>query len=117
MSLTIVLSFLLLSHTLVAQFPGVTTQASPPAGQPTDPLERTTPRGTISSFIRAVEREDYVLAARYLQVNESQRRSTRPLAHDLKALMDRYFSEPITSISDSPDGAIDDGLPIDREHV
>ena len=118
MSFTSVLSFLLLGHTLVAQIPGATSQASPPAAQQsTDPLERTTPRGTISAFVRAVERDDYVLAARYLQVTESQRRSTRPLARNLKALIDRFFSEPIPSISDSPDGALDDGLPIDRERV
>ena len=118
MSFTSVVLSLVLAHTLVAQIPGVTSQASAPASQQVvDPLERTTPRGTLSAFIRAVEREDYVLAARYLQVNESQRRSTGPLARDLKALMDRYFSEPITSISDSPDGALDDGLPIDRERV
>jgi len=90
MSFTSVLSFLVLGHTLVAQIPGATSQASPPAAQqPTDPLERTTPRGTISAFVRAVERDDYVLAARYLQVTESQRRSTRPLARNLKALIDR----------------------------
>ena len=118
MSFTSVLSFLLLGHALVAQIPGPASQVSPPAAQqPADPLERTTPRGTFSGFIRAVDREDYVLAARYLQVTESQRRSTKPLARDLKALMDRYFSEPITSISDSPDGALDDGLPVDRERV
>jgi MscS family membrane protein len=118
MSFTSVLSFVLLGHTLVAQIPGISSQLSPPAAQqPADPLERTTPRGTFAGFIRAVERQDYVLAARYLQVTESQRRSTKPLARDLKALMDRFFSEPITSISDSPDGALDDGLPIDRERV
>ena len=118
MSFTSVLLSLVLAHTLVAQIPGVTSQPSTtPQQQPTDPLGRATPRGTISAFIRAVERDDYVLAARYLQVNETQRRSTKPLARDLKALMDRYFSEPIPSISDSPDGALDDGLPIDRERV
>ena len=118
MSITSVLLSTLLVHSLAAQIPGVASQASPPATQqPVDPLERTTPRGTISSFIRAVEREDYVLAARYLQVNEVQRRSTETLARDLKSLMDRYFSEPITSVSDAPEGALDDGLPIDRERV
>ena len=118
MSFTSVLLSLVLAHSLVAQIPGAASQASTtPQQQPTDPLERTTPRGTIAAFIRAVEREDYVLAARYLQVNESQRRNTETLARDLKSLADRYFSEPITSISDSPDGALDDGLPIDRERV
>jgi MscS family membrane protein len=118
MSFATILSFLLLTNALGAQLPAITGQASPPpAQQATDPLERTTPRGTISSFIRAMEREDYVLASRYLQVNESQRRNTASLARDLKSLMDRYFSEPITSVSDAPEGALDDGLPIDREHV
>ena len=56
-------------------------------------------------------------AAQYMQVTESQRRNTETLARNLKDLMDRYFSEPITSISDSPDGALDDGVPIDRERV
>jgi MscS family membrane protein len=119
MSFTSVVPPLALAHALVAQVPGLTGQQSsvPPPAQSVDPLGRSTPRGTISSFIRAVERDDDVLAARYLQVNESQRRSVATLARDLKALMDRFFSEPITSVSDSPDGAVDDGLPIDRERV
>jgi MscS family membrane protein len=58
-----------------------------------------------------------VAAGRYMQVNESQRRNTETLARDLKALMDRFFSQAIPTISDSPDGALDDGLPIDRERV
>ena len=117
-SVLTVLPFVVLTHTLGAQIPGVASQASAPTPpQAADPLERTTPRGSLSAFIQAVEREDYVVASRYLQVSESQRRSTEPLARDLKALMDRFFSEPITSISDSPDGALDDGLPIDRERV
>jgi len=117
MPFVIVLLALLLTQALGAQLPGIVGQASPPPQQVVDPLDRTTPRGTISSFIRAMEREDYVLAARYLQVNESQRRNTEKLARDLKSLMDRYFSEPITSVSDAPEGALDDGLPIDREHA
>jgi MscS family membrane protein len=118
MSFATVLAFLLLTHALGAQIPRILGQPSTPVPpQAVDPLDRTTPRGTIASFIRAVEREDYVLAARYLQVDESQRRNTAKLARDLKSLMDRYFSEPITSVSDAPEGAVDDGLPIDRERV
>ena len=119
MSFTSVLLSVVITHTLVAQIPGVASSpsAAPQQEQPADPLGRTTPRGTISAFIRAVERDDMVGAARYLQVTESQRRNTGTLARDLKDLMDRFFSEPITSISDSPDGALDDGLPIDRERV
>jgi MscS family membrane protein len=64
-----------------------------------------------------VDRDDFVSAARYLQVTESQRRNTEALARDLKALMDRYFSQTLTTVSDAPTGALDDGLPIDRERV
>jgi MscS family membrane protein len=119
MSFTSVVLSMVLAHALVAQIPGVVSSPSAASQQeqPADPLGRTTPRGTISSFIRAVGRDDMVGAARYLQVAESQRRNTETLARDLKDLMDRYFSEPITSISDSPDGALDDGVPIDRERV
>ena len=119
MSFSSVLLSVVLAHTLVAQIPGVTSSpsAAPQQEQPADPLGRTTPRGTISAFIRAVERNDMVGAAQYMQVTESQRRNTETLARNLKDLMDRYFSEPITSISDSPDGALDDGVPIDRERV
>ena len=120
MTLTSVLLSAALAHTLLGQLSGATSpppSAAPQQEQLADPLGRTTPRATIAAFMRAAGRGDYVSAARYMQVTESQRRNTARLARDLKLLMDRYFSEPVTSISDSPDGALDDGLPIDRERV
>jgi MscS family membrane protein len=102
----------------VAQIPGLSKAPSPAAQDTvTDPLGRITPRRAIAAFIRAVDRGDFVSAARYMQVTGSQRRNSDTLARDLKALMDRYFSQAVTSISDSPDGALDDGLPIERERV
>ena len=109
-----------LSHSVAAQIPGIDsskTSTPPPREQVKDPLGRTTPRGAITGFMYAVDRDDFVSAARYMQVTESQRRNTEMLARDLKALIDRYFSQTVTSISDSPDGALDDGLPMDRERV
>lgn len=120
MTLTSVLLSAALAHALLGQLSGATSQPPPAAPQQeqlADPLGRTTPRATIAAFMRAAGRGDYVSAARYMQVTEGQRRNTARLARDLKLLMDRYFSEPVTSISDSPDGALDDGLPIDRERV
>src|SRR4029450_456424 len=109
MSFTSVLLSVVLAHALVAQIPGVTSSpsAAPQQEQPADPLGRTSPRGPVSAFIRAVDRDDMVGAARYLQVTESQRRNTQTLARDLKDLMGRFFSEPIPSISGWPDGAHD----------
>src|SRR5688572_25158815 len=98
-----------LAHSAVAQIPGVEstkTPASPKQEQPADPLKRTTPRGTLVAFVEAVARDDLVSAARYLQITESDGRNTDALARDLKALIDRYFSQVLTSISDSPDGAL-----------
>lgn len=85
--------------------------------QPRDPLGRDTPRDAITSFIRAVERDDFVSAARYLEVTEAQRRHTEELSRDLKALMDRYFSQALTTVSDSPSGVVNDGLPAERERA
>jgi MscS family membrane protein len=88
-----------------------------PAHESTDPLGRNTPRGTVVGFIRAAGRDDAASAAKYLQVPEKQRARAEVLVADLKALMDRYFSQPVTSISDSPEGALNDALPADRERV
>jgi MscS family membrane protein len=69
------------------------------------------------AFIQAVEREDFVSASRYMEVSQAQRRNTEQLARELKSLMDRAFTQTIVSISDSPDGGLSDGLPLDREGV
>lgn len=95
--------------------------ASSPATNPqtaiVDPLGRSTPRGTITAFIKAAHRGDYISAARFMQVKPKRKIDVEVLAQDLKELMDRYFSEPITAISDSPSGNLDDGLPMDQERV
>lgn len=82
-----------------------------------DPLGRSTPRGTITAFIRAAHRDDYVSAARFMQLSAKQRPHVEVLVQDLKELMDRYFGQPITAISDLPSGELDDGLPLDQERV
>ncbi len=105
-----------------AQITGVTGSPAPAAAgaaqaEPADPLGRSTPRGTIVAFMRAAEREDPSGAARYLQLTQSQRGNAESLARDLKDLMNRHFQQAVSSISDSPDGTLDDGLPIDRERI
>jgi MscS family membrane protein len=80
-----------------------------------DPLGRSTPRGTFTGFVRAVHRDDFVSAARFMQIGPHQKVNPEVLARELSQLMDRYFKESLTSISDSPTGEVDDGLPLDRE--
>ena len=105
---------------VAARIPGVESSKSSPTVQQeqvADPLGRSTPRGTIIGFVRAVQRNDLVSAASFLQLTGTQRTNSAKLALDLNELMDRYFSIPIAHISDSPEGALDDGLAHDRERV
>jgi hypothetical protein len=95
--------------------PGQTLGLEPSRGtspessaQITDQLGRTTPRGTMVAFIRAVHRDDFISAARYMEVNDKQKSKTELLARDLRELMNRYFNQPLEAISDSPWGRLDD---------
>ncbi len=90
---------------------------SPPPSDARDPLGRHTPRGTIIGFNEAAHRKDFVGAAQYLQATAAQRRNAEELAADLMELLDRYYVESITAISDMPDGTTTDGLPLDRERI
>jgi MscS family membrane protein len=108
------------SLSLAAQIPSLLKPQPKPADQQeqvVDPLGRSAPRGTIAGFIRAIHRDDLVAATSYMQLTPHQKPKAEVLARDLSELMDRYFIEPIAQISDSPAGALDDGLPPDREKV
>jgi len=97
---------------------GASTNPAPaPKQAEPDPFGRSTPRGTVGGFIRAAQRDDFVAAARYMELSDKQRAKTEVLAHDLRELMDRYYTEPLAAISDAPSGDLDDGLPIDQERV
>jgi len=114
------LFFLVVTLPSAAQLPSVTTKSPlpPPASQQAlDPLGRSTPRGTIHGFVKAADRNDFVTAVQYLQVPGKPKHETENLARDLKELMNRYFSRPLALISDSPEGEVQDGLPLDHERV
>jgi MscS family membrane protein len=102
-----------------AQIPGLpSVPSSPPAEeQPADPLGRTTPRGTLAAFIRAVDRQDFVSAERYMQISTAKVQNTEILARNLKTLLDHYFNVPLTRISDAPQGTLEDGLPLNQESI
>jgi MscS family membrane protein len=106
-----------------AQIPGLpklgnsNTSTPVPQEAPKDPLGRSTPRGTMNGFIRAVNSNNFALAQDYMQLTASQTSNKEALARDLNELLDRYFTQRVSTISDSPDGAVDDGLPLDREQI
>jgi MscS family membrane protein len=112
-----------LAQPIAAQIPSAQAQKSEPAqksessAQPAmDPLGRSTPRGTIMGFLRAVEKND-ASAVRYLEVNAAESPHALSSARDLRNLIDRYLKEPLAKVSDSPDGTLNDGLPTNRERV
>ena len=113
--------WLALALPATAQIPGLpnsnTAAAPTPPEEVRDRFGRSTPRGTIVGFTRAVHIDNFVGAGRFLQVANPVGPKTEALARNLNEVMDRYFQQPILSISDSPEGAVNDGLPIDREKV
>ena len=107
----------------IADVPGVAYSGPPqtpaPAQpeSPDDPVGRSTPRGTITGFILAVNRSDFTSAERFLQMPSRGGSGSETLARSLSGLMDRYFNQPVTAISGDPAGELTDGLALDRERV
>jgi MscS family membrane protein len=71
----------------------------------------------IREFIRAVDRDDYVSAARYMQLSREQQPHAELLARDIRELLNCCFDQPLATISDADNGALDDGLPLDQERI
>lgn len=116
----LVLLCVLLLQPAFGQIPALASSAakgSEPAAVLRDPLDRGTPRRAIAAFIRAAHRDDMVAALRYVQASARQQARAEDLVHGLNGLMDRYFHQPLAAISDAPEGALDDGLPLDRERI
>jgi MscS family membrane protein len=104
------------SSPFASQSATATPAAQPPA-PPTDPLGRSNPRSMIREFIRAVDRNDFVSAARYMQLTKSQQPHAELLARYIRELMNCCFDQPLATISDADTGALDDGLPLDQERI
>lgn len=90
------------------------TQPPPP---PTDPLGRSNPRSMLREFIRAVDRNDFVSATRYMQMSRDQQLHAELLARYIGELLNCCFDQPLATISDADTGALDDGLPLDQERI
>lgn len=84
-SLAAALLFLLCVHAF-AQLPQPTTPGTPVAHADVhvDPFGRTTPRGTVTGFIRATQRGDFAGATRFMQVSAGQSTNPESLARELK---------------------------------
>jgi MscS family membrane protein len=83
--------------------PAAPAAAAQPQPEPwTDPLGRSTPRGTARGFLDAARNGDYARAALYLN---TRRRDEPELARKLFAVLDARLPARLVRISDEPDGS------------
>ena len=98
----------------------VPAPATPPAAShpevPQDPLNRTTPRGTVLGFLLAARSGDNEVAARYLNTR-LRGKPAADLAHQLFVVLDRRLPARLHAISDKPEGSSLDSLSPDHELI
>jgi MscS family membrane protein len=84
----------------------------------TDSLGRETPYGTIFGFLEAAQSGNYAIAAQYLQMSAARRQTEGEAgAQKLKAVMDTAFSGSLKHVSTQPQGALQEGVPADRQKL
>ena len=121
----ILVVFLLLAGSTIthAQTTASSKDNSTTEQQPaTDPLGRTTPRGSVSGYLDAIRSENFERAAQYFYVLDksiSQRFSAGfESARDLKILLDREGSFfEASALSNQPSGDLEDALAPELEQV
>lgn len=80
-----------------------------PISQPKDPLRRESPQSSILHFIRFAHRGDYATAALYLELRTPSEKEEGPeLARKLLTLMDTSLVASVATLSQSPEGFLDD---------
>lgn len=85
---------------------------------PVDPLNRNTPSGAVLGFLQAAQRGNNSIAAQYLQMSPARRQAEgEELAVKLKYLMDRVFAGSLKGVSDDPEGAPQEGVPLGRQRI
>ena len=84
------------------------TKTEPPT--PIDQLGRETPRSAMMGFLKYEQRDEYRIAARYLQPTPGQNTDLAQRAKELQALHGK-FKGSIGSLSDDPNGTVEAGLP------
>jgi len=75
-----------------------------------DPYRRETPYGALFGFLRAAQKENWVLAGEYLQWPKGGKVSREELARQLKALLDERFVGDLEKLSRSSAGDFNDAF-------
>jgi len=116
--LCLAIALLALSQASFGQLlqPASTTTSSP--STPTDPLNRTTPSGTVLGFLQAAQNGNNSIAAQYLQMSAARRQSEgEQLAEKLKYVMDNAFAGSLKNVSTQPEGVPQEGVPLGRQRL
>lgn len=116
--ITVLIVLILLAHPSCAQLPVPTAPTPPPSAPkpPEDPLGRDNPRDCVLGFLKAAARQDYQLAAQYLD----WRRTTPPaqvIAQQLHAVLNHGVTGEIEKVSRAPEGGLKDGLRQNRDQI
>ncbi|MHC4137465.1 MAG: mechanosensitive ion channel family protein, partial [Planctomycetota bacterium] len=100
---------------------GPAPPAPPTQAGPIDDLDRGVPRTAVESYIEAARARDWERAAEYLDLRNLPRgmdaRDGPQLAQQLKIALDRALWIDFATLSASPEGHADDGLPKYRDRV
>ena len=100
-----------------AQIPGLSPTPTPAPETPGDPYKRETPYGSFFGFMHAAAKENWDLAANYLQWPKSAKLPPAEIAKELKAVLDERFTGDLEKLSRSPLGDLNDGLSPDLERA
>ncbi|RZK13028.1 MAG: mechanosensitive ion channel [Flavobacterium sp.] len=97
-----------------------TTEKKEEAIVPQDSLGRTTPRGTVSGFLKAVSEQNYIRASQYLYLKRSFRKAKERerIVKTMQHLLDQSGNiVPTSLINNKPTGLLDDELEPELELV
>ena len=113
------LGALLSAAPLAAQIPGLspTPTPTPAAEAPGDPYRRETPYGSFFGFMRAAQKQNWKVAAEYLQWPKGAKTTPEDLARELKAVLDERFVGDLGRLSRANLGDVNDGLGAEYERV
>ena len=85
---------------------------------PTDPLNRSTPAGTVLGFLQAAQHGENSIAAQYFQMSAARRQSEgEQLAVKLKYVMDHAFAGNLKGLSTQPEGTPQEGVPLGQQRI
>jgi MscS family membrane protein len=92
--------------------------AAAPASSSADPLNRSTPSGTVLGFLQAAQSGNYSIAAQYLQMSPARRQTEGDeVANKLNFIVNRACSSNLSRVSTQTEGTPQEGVPLGRQKI